>query len=147
MVKILLEHELSSISKAERNTAAFLAFQKRDFEVLKLLLEHGAPANKPEYLTGAALAGHAEIVKLFLKKDASANGIRGGPNVLNQAVWNGHLDVVKVLLEHGAVISTATMNTPVAYPVNRTHAVYNEIRIVLNGYFNQQRRSRSTKGP
>lgn len=148
IVEWLLEHQNSSISEDGKRVAASIALRKRNFEILKLLLEHDAPANDPVLMRVSAGAGRADVVKLLLDQGASANVRHGMPNPLHQAVWNGHLGVVKLLLEHGAIVSTATLDQYGGYArVKGTQVERNEIRVVLRRHFDQQKRARSTKSP
>jgi ankyrin repeat protein len=53
----------------------------------------------------AAAAGHPEIVKLLIDKGASANRPAGKLTPLMMAAWAGRTDTVRVLLEAGADVN------------------------------------------
>lgn len=50
----------------------------------------------------AADKGAAATVTLLLNKGSDVNGMSGGESALHSAALRGHLDVIRVLLEHGA---------------------------------------------
>ncbi|KAJ3042785.1 hypothetical protein HDV00_006604 [Rhizophlyctis rosea] len=76
---------------------------KRQAEIVKFLLDHGVGVSgrEGERLVEMAVEwGFAEIVELFLKAGVSADGRDFAP--LMAAVREGHVEVAKVLFEHGA---------------------------------------------
>jgi ankyrin repeat protein len=80
-------------------------------EAVKLLLEHGAHAhqvshnpqrNQPLH-AAIALGDSMETVKLLLEAGADVNAVQaGGFTPLHQAAAAGKLDMIALLLEHGA---------------------------------------------
>ncbi|KAJ7203241.1 ankyrin repeat-containing domain protein, partial [Mycena pura] len=78
--------------------------------ILRLLLKHGASAN-PEWhrtnaLQVAAAAGDEELVAEILNEhvaDVNAVGSESGNSALHAAVMKGHMAIIEILLEHGAV--------------------------------------------
>ena len=60
-------------------------------------------------LTAASRGGHSEVVKILLQAHADINAFEGGGNTaLFWAVFSDHIDVVKLLLQHGADASKKT---------------------------------------
>ena len=80
-------------------------------EIVDLLLEYGADPNVVNYLGRSAIMyasnyGFYEIVKALLEKGATPNPSSEFTDhpPLSAAAINGHLEVVKLLVEHGANI-------------------------------------------
>lgn len=119
-----LDHDRSATAKRRMNDGSKL-FTKRDingrlklqrmaykgrYEDVKALIQLGANVNDRDYagnvaLHDAALKGHERIVELLIDNGGIVD-IRSGNEDLDtpliNAVANGHLDTVKVLLAHGA---------------------------------------------
>ncbi len=80
------------------------------FEVVRILVEAGAPLENPGRMTAAAYAGyagHVEILRYLLDRGASPDGGATGPQhsvptPLVMAVMKGDPDGVRLLLERGA---------------------------------------------
>lgn len=84
-------------------TALFLAASYNQSAMVKLLLQQGA--NPDEGLWIAAAMGNNELVSQLLEAGADVNKINyDGFSPLMHAAYYGHLDTVKLLLEHGAYI-------------------------------------------
>ncbi|XP_024311068.1 ankyrin-1 [Brachypodium distachyon] len=88
-------------------TPLFYAALERRVQVMRYLLDHGADPTMSEergsvLLHNAAEEGYCEAVRLLLSKGVDVDPIdhRGAP--LHLAVARDHVEVVKVLLEHGA---------------------------------------------
>ncbi|KAF7328224.1 Pfs, NACHT and ankyrin domain protein [Mycena venus] len=93
------------IGSAEREA------KQGDFEMVRLLLEHGADVNAQRGEHGNALyaacwKGHIEIVHLLLQHGAEVN-VKGkeDDNALYAATSKGHIETVRLLLEHGAEVN------------------------------------------
>ncbi len=79
-------------------------------EIVRVLVEAGASLQNPGYFTAvsyAAYAGHVEILRYLLDRNASPDGgAIGGesryPTPLAMAVMKGDADAVRLLLERGA---------------------------------------------
>jgi ankyrin repeat protein len=93
------------------------AARNGNITMVKLLLDYGAVLQTRTYnaLTGAVQFNHSEIVKLLLDYGADTNSrfqqsgfnakeVNMGPSPLRVAAMKGHLDIVKLLLEGGAIV-------------------------------------------
>jgi Ankyrin repeats (3 copies)/Ankyrin repeats (many copies) len=124
MLKSLLANGCASKPDVFGRTPLFVAAIEDRLEMVKVLVEHGAPIdqrtnNGTTPLLTAAYAGHLEIVKVLLAHGASVDIARqyGGATPLLFAVEGGHLDIVKVLVEHGASIDQANIYDSTATPL------------------------------
>lgn len=102
-------------------------------EAVRLLLEHGAHAhqvsrnpqrNQPLH-AAIALGDSLETIKLLLEAGADVNAAQaGGFTPLHQAAAAGKLDVIAVLLEHGArrEVRCDQGKLPADYARERSHA-------------------------
>src|SRR5258706_1876828 len=85
-------------------TALSYACDRGHVEVVKVLLAHGADVNVKDTFYGAtpmswaAQKGLTEIVKMLLEKGAT-----GRDNVLMTSVFNGKIELAKLVLEAGEV--------------------------------------------
>ena len=79
--------------------------------LVECVLEHN-PIIYPEHIRAPIINGDKEIVKLLTEKaQVSVNRkIFGGWQPIHYACEEGHTDIVKLLLDHGAEINTATNN-------------------------------------
>jgi len=114
MVSYLLENG-ASLDEQNLNgiTALHWACEKNQYSTIELLLKAGANANLTDTtgftaLHKAAKAGNLKMVELLVElgnadvnKDASKT-LPSFPVILHEAVINGHEEVVKFLLDHGA---------------------------------------------
>ena len=79
-------------------------------EIVRVLVEAGASLENPGNLTAvsyAAYAGHVEILRYLLDRNASPNGGAVGgeyryPTPLAMAIMKGNADAARLLLERGA---------------------------------------------
>jgi ankyrin repeat protein len=85
-------------------------------EIVRYLLDKGVDPSLNDYqaLTGAVSQGHLEIVQMF---DPPLEVFR---RILHYAVWNGHLDVVRVLLDLGTPPSGVN-NQPICHAIRCGH--------------------------
>lgn len=96
----------------DAHTPILLASRDGLVETTKVLLEHGADQTIVDsYMRSlpmhkAAFSGHAEVLSVLLADEKAhqtinAQGPLNGYTPLHDAVWNGHFDCVKVLIESG----------------------------------------------
>src|SRR5262249_22678998 len=90
------------------STALLFAARHGDTASARLLLDHGAEVNDkaPDGSTAlviAAHSGHGGTAAFLLERGANPNDIGGGYTALHAAVLRGDLDLVKSLLDHGAM--------------------------------------------
>jgi len=97
-------------------TALNFAVQFKHVEIVRLLLESKADANKPAFngLTSFSVAfyqSHLEVVKLLVEEGKADvdKASKKGVTLLYEASQNGHIEVVKYLMEEGqAEVDKAT---------------------------------------
>ncbi|KAE9388110.1 hypothetical protein BT96DRAFT_443763 [Gymnopus androsaceus JB14] len=92
----------------DNNSACRQAEDDSYFEIVKLLLSHGADQeisgkDKWKPLILAAYKGHLDITSLLIQNGANVNAQdEYGNTALRQASQEGHCEIVKLLLNHGA---------------------------------------------
>ncbi|HEX7597350.1 MAG TPA: ankyrin repeat domain-containing protein, partial [Polyangia bacterium] len=109
-VSLLLTHGASvKHQNKDKMTALFHASHGGHAAIVRELLAHGADPNPVENKYGdsalmrAAQAGHREVVEALLAKHAKVNLANNQKSTaLHLTAFNGHDDVVKLLLDHGA---------------------------------------------
>jgi Ankyrin repeats (3 copies) len=84
--------------------------------VVTTALDHGAYINAAggdgTALNGAACSGELQVVRLLCERGADVNGSNCKmPNSIECAVFEGHVEVVKELIKHGAGVNFATVQT------------------------------------
>ncbi|KAJ7698149.1 ankyrin repeat-containing domain protein [Mycena rosella] len=90
--------------------ALHLAMMNRDLDMMRLLLDHGAPIDamwgadgcSENVLQAACSMGHMEMIHLLLDRGASLEVAGHFGTALGFAVHRDRLDVVQLLLERGA---------------------------------------------
>ncbi|WP_133134896.1 ankyrin repeat domain-containing protein [Legionella nautarum] len=93
---------------AETNLALIYATDKGHFDIIEVLLNHGAELNAIECPRGTALMiavanGHYDMVDFLLKKGADVNvSTNDGLTALTVAVDRRYLEIVRLLLKNGA---------------------------------------------
>jgi len=104
-IKKQLAHGVDVNSRNEENGyALFEALFHDRLEAVKMLLDAGANPNNVELLALALLKGSREMVEMLLEAEADANMSMDGETPLYGAVRFGHLEIVELLLDHGADI-------------------------------------------
>lgn len=111
-IKAFLSKNPESIDlfSADGFTALGLAAYFGHFEIVKVLLRHGADPNIPSNnsfqvtpLHSACAISHYEIAKLLIQNKADVNAKQQkGVTPLHSAAHNGHRDLVRLLIENGA---------------------------------------------
>jgi ankyrin repeat protein len=112
MVKALLEVGANPKAKdKDGKTALMLANEKEHAEVVRLLREGGSDESGyaiQEFIR-AAIKGDVECVRQSLDSGVDVNAVyQNGANALVSAVRLGHVEVVRLLLERGALASTTS---------------------------------------
>jgi uncharacterized caspase-like protein len=109
---VLLAGTLAGCASALQNAA-----ERGDLQGVRTLLDQGAGKDKDDAADAfvqAALAGHLQIVELFLKRGVDPNLPSRSFNYafypLEQAAHGGHIEIVRLLLDHGAHVDSA--NSP-----------------------------------
>lgn len=107
------------------NNALRTASCKGYFEIVKLLVEHGASitTSKNMPIICAATNGHIDIVKYFLENGADCTTYED--KAFKQACKNGHIEVVKLLLERfykNYYYRTHTFNEAITLASENGHA-------------------------
>ena len=91
-------------------TPAFLAplldnaTREGRFQIVQLLLEHGAEANARDFLGMAIHLGHFQVVQILLQHGAYVNAYdihHGYRMALPTAITRGHTDIMRILLDFG----------------------------------------------
>ncbi|WP_288694982.1 ankyrin repeat domain-containing protein [uncultured Brachyspira sp.] len=135
MFKILVENgfDLESRIKADRSdydyTPLMIAVYKKDYDMVKYLLDKGANSNtanneKKTALTIANDYGKFDISKLLIQQGANINTQdEHGLTALMNAAMIGDYEMVKFLLENGANINTKDNdgNTELYYNIRYDH--------------------------
>uniref|UniRef100_A0A6C0ED74 Uncharacterized protein n=1 Tax=viral metagenome TaxID=1070528 RepID=A0A6C0ED74_9ZZZZ len=114
IVKILLENGASSvINEADIGglTPLLYATKRKHFDIIKLLVEHGADVNiqnKEGFtpLINSILYEDKKSVELLLKSGANVEQKKGFLTPLNIACIYGNMEIIELLLKNGADINT-----------------------------------------
>ncbi len=97
----------------DEHTAVMVAARDGLTRSLKILMEHGGDQTVPDHymkaipLHKAAYTGRADVIRLLagypgFSETLNAQGPNNGYTPLHDAVWHGHLDAAKALIEAGA---------------------------------------------
>ena len=118
MIAICLSHDADPNANIVDEHMSILAAvaELASVEMARLLLKHGARLRGSGAIVKAAEAGKLEMVKVFLEEGADVNevGIEHPTDprykedmgtALHRAVIEGHEEIVRLLLAHGAVMS------------------------------------------
>lgn len=121
VVDYLLEKKANVHSKTESGgwTALHLASESGFLEIVKLLVDHGADVDSPNSkrftpLHRASQRNHVNIVNYLLNQgaDIQATEIEDGMTPLFLACLNGHIQVVRLLVQTLLDHSGMTINSP-----------------------------------
>ena len=125
-VKKLLELGANPNSYRNDNPAIAVATEKRNIEMIQLLLEHGADIDlktKRKGLTPLMIAsrdGNIDIVKFFLDAGADINAVNhNGNNALKVAVQSGQIDVVKEIIKRNSILNDQSWS-PLRLAINHS---------------------------
>jgi uncharacterized protein len=112
LVELLLSYGADTNAKCGSDTPLLSAIGSEKWDIVSILLDHGADANLSTPLAAAAdtpLTAAAErpasvdAVARLLERGANPNTPDSiGETALIKAVWPGRANVIKVLLDHGA---------------------------------------------
>jgi ankyrin repeat protein len=103
---------LDEASEAVSNTTLVLATRHRREDILRWLVDHGAPVDALTTsgwtaLHAAASEGAASIVRFLIERGATVDRRRGaGWTALHAAAWFGQLDAARELLDAGASVGS-----------------------------------------
>ncbi len=130
-VSDLLKQGANPNAKALGLTFLHYAVEKKDWEIIRLLLMYGADPNGSDHyetfpLHDAVIKGDLRMVLLLLLAGANPNVKDShGITPLHYAVWKGNRKVVRTLLNYGAdpkIASKPNHLTPLHYAVAYKHA-------------------------
>lgn len=133
ILSLLLDDGANPNSIDKRGCSAlYWAANTKQSDAVALLLSKGAkvePGSGPYPLIEAAALGDDRAIQLLLAKgaDVTVNDERGN-TALHRAVQNGHVEVVRILIAHGAV---AAKNHFGKTPLNYAEISRNEQIIAL----------------
>ncbi|KAK6529963.1 hypothetical protein TWF281_009113 [Arthrobotrys megalospora] len=123
------------------------AAQRGNEEIVKLLLTHGAHADPRDVhgvtpLWAASQQGAVSIVKfLAARKDVNINATTTDAKrtAIHQAAQNGHIEVVKILLEHRKILPDPRDRNGITPLYAAANGGYTEIvKMLLNGKANAE---------
>ena len=110
VAQILLTYK-ASLEDKSGISPLLLAARKGNFDLVKLLVEHGAALNcehaRKTPLHEAVSHGHLDIVQYLLERGADVNAkdtLSGGYTPLYEAISINRTDIVDILMSHGADI-------------------------------------------
>ncbi len=140
--KVLLAHG-AQVNRASRNgsTPLFNAAQRGHLQVVKVLLAAGANPNLAAEdgstpLTTSVLAhGYLNVVSTLLANGANVNVRMQGSTPLVLAAQENRLDLISVLIDHGADVNLATDSggTPLFMAAQKGHLRFIEILLKVKG--------------
>lgn len=81
----------------------YYACLEKKTDVVQMLVQHGADVNtQPSALLRIAMNGDRDLVQILLTAGADVDVLESGGTPLQQACYNGHVDVAEILIQHGA---------------------------------------------
>ncbi|GAI46299.1 unnamed protein product, partial [marine sediment metagenome] len=152
IAKLLIAKGADIEAKADMGVAPLMvAVLYNHNDIAEMLIAKGA--EKTIYVASAQ--GDAESVKAFLKKDPnliSALAANTGLSALHWAAYQGHLDVIKLLIENGADVNVRCTNedktingiTPLFWAISRGHENAAELLINKGADVNARNKLRET---
>ena len=108
LVKLLLKRGAAvNHSTLQSETALHMATAGNIMPIVKALLKYGADVHAPDSfqetpLHHAVFYGHLEMIRAFLKHGANINQDSEGGSPLYQAISNGRIDALNLLIDLGA---------------------------------------------
>ncbi|MEI8044042.1 MAG: ankyrin repeat domain-containing protein, partial [Verrucomicrobiota bacterium] len=139
IVKLLLEHGALVDAKDLKGDTALL--KTWDFDVAKVLLDHGANTNGFNPLVRAAAVGNAGAVKLLLDKGAAVDAFTSlGGTALNEAAGMDSTGIVELLLAKGASIDLTNKHGRSALAIAARQGATNAARVLLEHGANRRLR-------
>jgi|GEM_PF-4666772 len=127
ILQLFLEHgvDTKTTGKDDPNSLFQSAIESNDIRTVKLLLTHkvkSTQARTYDAACEAASKGSYEVLKLLLehkfKPTPKKNKGHIGQGVLQSAIYGGHKNIVRLLLEYGATIEEPTHPSGDYYPAN-----------------------------
>ncbi|KAI9433551.1 hypothetical protein H4582DRAFT_987135, partial [Lactarius indigo] len=142
--RALVEHVLSKRPQDVNTeggvwgTPLHAAFEKRDIDIVWLLLENGADVNIRSYwgrtpLYWASLQGFPDVTRWLLRHGVDVTAQQDDQwTALHVAAWNGHLEVAEILLEHNAEVNASEEDNhvPLHYAAEGEHLEL--VQLLLN---------------
>jgi cytochrome c len=118
----------AAINEIDGVTALYIACEKGNLDLAKLLIDRGADVNLPVSwqrtpLYAATNGGYADIVKLLLENGADPNHLAKAQTPLHMAAENGCLQCVIHLVDAGADVNALTSdgNPPIHFAKRSGH--------------------------
>jgi ankyrin repeat protein len=129
-VKEILAKNSTAISRKDKHGFTMLhnAVRSGQLDVVKLLIERGANVNErvlnpfgSTALMFAAIRGFNEILLYLIEKGADINAVAGEGKIartaLTMSAWNNHIEILEMLLKHGAKVNLKVENKTFISPL------------------------------
>jgi ankyrin repeat protein len=111
-LEFLLEYDIDIEIPVQNIPPLHWAIITKNYDKVKILIEHGADVNIIEYVNGftpihiaAKFWGNGKAVKLLLQHGADSNIIHNGKPMLMSLFDDGKFEIAKVLIENGAELN------------------------------------------
>jgi ankyrin repeat protein len=102
-------------------TPLYWAVDRRNTNIINLLLDHGAEFTIHTALLHAIDLGYLDVVQLLVERGAPLNVVSSGTH-LTVAITRGHLDIAKYLIRSGADVNlTSEYGTPLNIAIRKGH--------------------------
>jgi ankyrin repeat protein len=132
VVQLLLKHDPTLINKTNlfNETPLILAATQGHLDIVAYLLEEGADLNAKTWdeetpFLCAGVNGHLNVVQLLVQKDPTLLKQSDTQKILAIAAANGHVAMVKYLLDQGIQPATVSFHNPGRYASPLSMAVEN----------------------